>query len=205
MLFQNILLLLYIILLLLQFLMKPLGIGALKRISHCLPPTALHNVYYGLVQLHFDYCSVVWGNCGKTLCDKLPRLQNCAARVLTNSNYDADASILLNDLGWQNLETQRQIQKAVMVFTSLNCLAPAYMSSKFILLSDLFNSYNLRDSENKLAVPLPRTNYYRNSFCYSGAVLWNNLSTDVRQTKSFTVFRKLLTSSSNTAFMENRL
>ena len=92
-----------------------------------------------------------------------------------------------------------------MVYKSLNCLAPDYMSSKFIVRSDLFNSYNLRDSENKLAVALQRTNYYRNSFCYSGAVLWNNLPTDVRQAKSLNVFRKLLTSSSNMAFMESRL
>ena len=92
-----------------------------------------------------------------------------------------------------------------MVYKSLNCLAPDYMSSKFTLRNDLFNSYNLRDSENKLAVPLPRTNYSRNSLCYSGAVLWNILPTDVRQAKSLTSFRKLLTSSSNTAFMENKL
>ena len=47
-----------------------------------------------------------------------------------------------------------------MVYKSLNYLAPDYMSSKFILRSDVFNSYNLRDSENKVAVPLPRTYYY---------------------------------------------
>ena len=92
-----------------------------------------------------------------------------------------------------------------MVYKSLNYLAPYYVSSKFILGSDSFNSYNLRDRENKLAVRLPRTDYCRNSFCYRGAVLWNNLPTDVRQAKSLTGFRKLLTSSSNTAFMENRL
>ena len=170
---------------------------AIKPINHCLPPTALHDVYYGLFQSHFDYCRVVWGNCGKH--------DIRAASVLTNSNYDADASILLNELGWQNLETHRQIQKAVMVYKSLNCLAPDYTFSKFILRSDLFNSYNLRDSENKLAVPLPRTNYYRNNFCYSGTVLWNNLPTDVRQAKSLTSFRELLTSSTNTALVENRL
>ena len=73
------------------------GFGAINRINHCLPPTASHDVYYGLVQSLFDYRSVVWGNCGKT--DKLQRLQNRAARVLTNSNYDADASLLLNHLG----------------------------------------------------------------------------------------------------------
>ena len=92
-----------------------------------------------------------------------------------------------------------------MVYNSLNCLAPDCMSSKFILRNDLFNSYNIRHSEKKLAVPLPRTNYYRYSFCYSGAVLWNNLPTDVRQAKCLTVFRKLLSSSSNMALMENRL
>ena len=66
------------------------NIEALNRINHCLSPTALHDIYYGLVQSHFDYCSVVWGNCGRTLRDKLQRLQNRAARVLTKSNYDAD-------------------------------------------------------------------------------------------------------------------
>ena len=50
-------------------------------------------------------------------------------------------------------------------------LAPNYLSSKFIQRSDVITSYNLRDSDGKLAIPLPRTNYYKNSFGYSGAVL----------------------------------
>ena len=33
-----------------------------------------------------------------------------------------------------------------------------YLSSKVILRNNILNSYNLRDSENKLAVPFPRTN-----------------------------------------------
>ena len=44
-----------------------------------------------------------------------------------------------------------------MVYKSLNGLTPNYLSSKFILRSDVITSYNLRDSENKLAIPLPRT------------------------------------------------
>ena len=35
------------------------GIGSIKRISHCVPPATLQNIYHGLVQSHFDYCSVV--------------------------------------------------------------------------------------------------------------------------------------------------
>lgn len=62
-----------------------------------------------------------------------------------------------------------------MAYKSLNGLIPNYLSSKFIQRSDVITSYILRDSENKLAIPLPRTNYYKNSFGYSGAILWNSL------------------------------
>ena len=87
-----------------------------------------------------------------------------------------------------------------MVYKSLNGLAPNYLSSKFIQRSDVITSYNLRDSDNKLAIPLPRTNHYKNSFAYSGAVLWNSLPLAARQTTSLTNFRRFLINS-DTAFM----
>ena len=60
---------------------------------------ALHSIYQALVQPHFNYCNIVWGNCGTTLQDKLQKLQNRAARVLTYSNYDADVNNLFELLG----------------------------------------------------------------------------------------------------------
>ena len=53
-------------------------------------------------------------------------------------------------------------------------------------------AYNLRDSENKLNVPLPRTNYYKNSFSYSGAILWNSLPCNLREAESLGQFKRLL-------------
>ena len=43
-----------------------------------------------------------------------------------------------------------------MVYKSVNGLALNYLSSKFIQRSDVI-TYNLRDSDGKLPVPLPRT------------------------------------------------
>ncbi|CAH3190744.1 unnamed protein product [Porites evermanni] len=83
---------------------------------------------------------------------------------------------------------------------SLNGLAPNYLSSKFIRRSDVNTSYNLRDSDNKLAIPLPCTNHYKNSFAYSGVVLWNSLPSAARQATSLTNFRRFLINS-DTAFM----
>ena len=163
------------------------GIGALKRIRHLIPASTLHLIYQALIKPHFDYCDIVWGNCGKTLRDKLQKLQNRAARVLTFSNYDADTTELLEFLGWKNLARQQEIHKATMMFRCLHGLAPEYLCSKFTWRDP---AYNLRDSENKLNVPLPRTNYYRNSFSYNGATLWNSLPCDIRNIESLGVFKR---------------
>ena len=68
----------------------------------------------------------------------------------------------------------------------------------------MISSCNLRDSDNKLAIPLPRTKYYKNSFGYNGAVLWNSLPSAAMQATSLTNYRRLLINS-DTAFMQNRL
>ena len=68
-----------------------------------------------------------------------------------------------------------------MVYKSLNGLSPDYLSCKFIPRSDINNSYDMRNSAFKLAAPLTRTNYYKNSFSYSGTVLWNSLPSNVRR------------------------
>ena len=163
-------------------------IGAIKRIRPFVPPDTLLYIYRALIQPHFAYCNLVWGNCGKTLSDRLQKLQNRAARLLTSSSYDADAKGLIRQLGWKDLSTQRQIQKALMVYRSLNGLVPEYLSSKFLKRNG--TRYSLRDSENKLVVPLPRTNHLKNSFSYSGAALWNSLPCNLRMVKSLNQFKK---------------
>ena len=98
------------------------GIGCLKRVRHLIPASTLHLLYQALVKPHFDYCDIVWGSCGITLRDKLQKLQIRAARVLTFSSYDADATKLLEFLSWKNLTSQQEIHRVTMVFKCLHGL-----------------------------------------------------------------------------------
>ena len=81
------------------------GIGAIKRIRDFVPTPTLHCIYNALIQCLFDYCNIVWVNCGKTLFDRLQKFQNRAARVLTFTRYDADAKRLFRQLKWKDLST----------------------------------------------------------------------------------------------------
>ena len=59
------------------------GIGILRRAKKYISQQSLLTIYQSLVKPYFDYCSLVWGNCNQTCKDKLQKLHNRAARVIT--------------------------------------------------------------------------------------------------------------------------
>ena len=113
----------------------------------------------------------MWGCCSKGLSQKLQKLQNYAARIITFSNYDRNTDELLNSLNWHKLEHQRAESKSIMMYNAVN--------NRFFPHNEAL-SYNLRNTEGKLSIPQPRTNYCKRSFSYSGAVLWNSLPNEIK-------------------------
>ena len=73
-----------------------------------------------------------------------------------------------------------------MVYKSLNGLTPEYMRSMFIHRDTV---YFLREAEGKLNIPKSRTNYVKNSFSYTGAVLWNSLPLGLWQAETLESFK----------------
>ena len=72
------------------------GLTVLKRISPFILFETRMNTYNALVMPYFNYCSAVWGNIGIGLADKIQKLQNWAAGILTFSNYKVRSKVLLD-------------------------------------------------------------------------------------------------------------
>ena len=175
------------------------AIGALRRIRPLISQSTAVQIYNALIQPHFDYCAPVWDGLNSYLCEKLQKLQNRAARVILQVN----SSLLLETLKWDKLSSKRRKQKAIMMFKSLNGLAPVYLQDLF---SERNTDYNLRDAFRKLNLPKPRTDYLKRSFGYSGALLWNSLPENIRAIRSIGQFKKeinraLKTSDSRSAIL----
>ena len=89
------------------------------------------------------------------------------------------------------LETMRKRQKAILMFKILNGLTPPYLSEMFTH-SALFHDYGLRSSKMNLALPRSRTDFYRNSFAFTGAKIWNDLPNSVKEETSLKKFMSKL-------------
>jgi hypothetical protein len=167
------------------------GIGALKRMRDLVTRETLIKVYHALIEPYFSYCAPVWDGLGKKQSERLQKLQNRAARVITCSSYDVPSSSLLDDLNWQILSANRFKQKAMLMHKTINKNTPLYLQEMF---TESTTGYNLRNSEGKLYVPKPRTDYLRRSFSYSGAFLWNSLPESLRTLASPNAFKSGLES-----------
>ena len=61
-------------------------------------------------------CDVAWGDCSKIRADKLQKLQNRAARIITWADYSIRSSDVLNSLQWSNLEERGKRHLLIMMF-----------------------------------------------------------------------------------------
>ena len=67
--------------------------------------------------------------------------------------------------------------KANLMYKCINNLASVYLCNLF---APRTPNYYFRNAKKKLMLPKPRTDYLKRSFSYSGALLWNNLSEEIR-------------------------
>ena len=167
------------------------AISGLRQVRSLVPLTTALTINNSLIQPIFDYCDVVWDDLPITSAQRLQKLQNRSARVITQQGYDIRSNELRNMLEWDNLEQRRDKHKAIMMHKTLNNLAPDYRKELFNQ-SYSSNNYNLRKAS--LALPMPKTEFMKKSFKYSGDKLWNDLPDNVKCVSNPAHFKRKLSS-----------
>ena len=120
---------------------------------------------------HFDYCCEVWDSPGSVLAEQ--------------------SELALRHIGWSLLSERRFHINARQMFKVLHDLAPVRLSNIFRN-SLSANSYQLRNADNKLALPLPKTEFLKKSFSYKGARVWNSLPNEISNCEALPMFDKLI-------------
>ena len=150
------------------------ALGHIKYSKEYLPSDVLNKMYRGIVEPQLSYCCSVWGCCSKSRINILQKIKKRAARIVTNSPYDASAAPLIQNLGWPTISDLTRKETATLVYKSLNSLAPAYMTKLFTKYSD-DRERTSRSTEIDLRLPLQKTANGQRAFSYRRAKLWNSL------------------------------
>ena len=126
-----------------------------------------------------DYCNTVLAGAPRTVTDKLQRVLNAAARVITGTRrFDRGLGQILHDqLHGLDVPDRVLFKLALTVHQCLNGRAPPYLSEHCIPVSSADTRRHLSSANRHLlVVPRFRLNTYgRRAFSVASPMAWNQL------------------------------
>ena len=163
----------------------------IANIRRYLTPTAAKSLVHSMVTSRLDYCNSLLVGLPSTLLNKLQRVQNAAARVITRTSKFEHITPVLRELHW--LPIERRIQYKILLYThkAVHGDSPQYIRD---LVQVKTPGRSLRSSSTiQLCVPHTNTKTYGDrSFRKAAATLWNTLPDCMRNIPTVNSFKRAL-------------
>ena len=103
---------------------------------------------------------------------KLNKVQYEAAKIVSGAMHDTSYASLLEELGWETLNSRRTRHKLCLFFDIMNGHCPSHMSS--FLPQNVMHGYAMRTPQ--IPSTLVHTNRLYHSFVPSSIHLWNSVN-----------------------------
>ena len=142
--------------------------------------TVRKKLYCALIQPHTDYCSVVWHQLTLEQEKKVETIQNIGMRIILGAPRSETGTEMREKLQWITLAQRRRLFALKLAYKCIHRMGPVYLHNKFQSISSLTDRQTRGSSSGKLYLSTSRTEFYKRSFEYSAAKLWNSLPSSIR-------------------------
>ena len=150
----------------------------LSHSRHCLPQTTLLTLVQGLVFSLVRYCISVYGTCNATQTDRLQRVLNFAARVVSGRRKFDHISDVLSDMQWFTAHNLHLYHALTLLKRVLVTSQPETLSASLVQRRYLRGRTTRQD--DMLHVPFIRSESGRRRFLYSAVTAFNDLPENIR-------------------------
>ena len=136
-----------------------------------------------LVTSRIDYCNALLYGISDYNIKRLQRIQNSAARIVTNTRKYDHITPILQKLHWLLVRQRIHFKILLITYKSINDMAPEYLCE---LVSIRKSSWKLRSSSQiLLQVPVSQLKSYGDcAFSVAAPTLWNMLPANIRNASS---------------------
>ena len=170
-----------------------INLQKLKLIRKCLTLSAATTVALGLVIAHLDYANALYSGLPAVEIQKLQRIQNMTAKIITGVNKHASSTTALKSLHWLPIRLRIEFKIATLVFRSLHGLAPSYLRDLIRPVSVTRRGLRSQTKACILEVPFTRRKTFADrAFSTYGPRTWNLLPEDLRSLTDYQLFKKKL-------------
>ena len=163
----------------------------IRTIRQYLSPQSTQQLVHAFVTSHLDNCNSLLFRLPANQVNRLQKVQNTAARLVTKSRRSSRITPILKSLHWLPVQ-QRVIYKILLLtYRAQNNLAPDYISS--LLLTHSSGRSGLRSSNNvRLKEIRTKRSWGDRAFSSAAPFLWNRLPLSIQTANTLSTFKAAL-------------
>lgn len=163
-----------------------------SRMRSVLPTESLMQIYNSIIQPKIDYAISVWGITSQQNIDKVQRLQNRAARIITgNFDYVNVRGIdLVKRLKWMTVNDRCTYFISLLMFKCIHGLAPDYLCNEITMHVDVAERLGRMFNVNNVYVPFSNLEIFKKAFVYKGPTIWNSLPDSMKEIHTLDSFKR---------------
>ena len=155
-------------------------LGDVRRNRFLLTDDSIETIVHCIIGSRLDYCNSLFLGIDKGVINKLQKLQNAAARIVSKRKKRESVRDVLDDLHWLPVEKRIVFKILVLTFKIVHGLAP----------ETLCNLLSFRNTDSMiLNVLYLNSNFGRQSFSYIAPRYWNALPTEIKFSNSLETFK----------------
>ena len=162
-------------------------IRALRHVR--IPESVALTIASSMVGARLDYCNAVLYGTSKSNIQKLQRVQNSLARIVTGTRRSDRITPVLARLHWLKIADHINYKVALLTFKVVTSQKPNYL---FDLIRFNIPVRQLRssDRQNRLYTGASKTVFASRAFCYAAPTVWNRLPFELTDDlSSLNIFR----------------
>ena len=162
------------------------------KIRNLLSYDACSTIIHALISCRLDYCNSILYNVPKSKTDRLQRIQNQCARILTKSPRREHITPVLMKLHWLKIQDRIIYKMLMLTYKSYYNMAPPYLCELIDKKESHVNTRLATDHHQLIMPPISKdcsNTFLERSFIYAAPCEWNKLSEHIR-TSNFDCFRK---------------
>lgn len=154
----------------------------LRTVRCSLTADAVATLVHAFISSRLDYCNSLLVGIGEGLLQRIQRVQNAAARLVTGTRKYEHITPVLRALHWLPVRQRIVFKIAMLVYKCLHNLAPSYLADELLPLESVPGREQLRSASNReLFVPRTKTKLFGpRAFAVCGPTVWNDLPSELR-------------------------
>ena len=168
-----------------------IGLHRIGKIRHFLDKATTERLVHAFIFSYLDFNNGLFLGISETQLNKLQRVQNSAARLVTRKRKFEHITPILRSLHWLPIRARVQFKILTLVFKCLCGNAPVYLTE---LIKPYQPTRNLRfQAKNLLSeIRVKSKTFGDRAFANTAPKLWNNLPQGIRSLTDFDQFKSKL-------------